>query len=91
MPKKRKSGGKSGSSKGKYNLVQCSNCGKHVPRSKAKAFTKKVSLVDYRMYSELKKQGTLIQTPVKKLYLCVSCAIHKGRISQRAKIERKGG
>ncbi len=43
------------------------------------------------MYSELKKQGAIIQTPVKKSYLCVSCAIHKGRISQRAKIERKSG
>ena len=91
MPKKRKSGGKSGSSKGKYNLVQCTNCGKHVPRSKAKAFTKKVSLVDYRMYTELKKQGTIIQSPTKKSYLCISCAIHKRKIAQRAKSERKSG
>ena len=41
------------------------------------------------MYTELKKQGTIIQTPVKKSYLCISCAIHKGRIAQRAKSERK--
>ena len=90
MQKKRKSGGKSGSSKGKYGLVQCTNCGKQIPRSKAKAFTKKVSLVDYRMYTELKKQGTIIQAPVKKAYMCISCAIHKRKIAQRAKTDRKG-
>jgi ribosomal protein S26 len=66
------------------------NCGKQIPRSKAKAFTKKVSLVDYRMYTELKKQGSLIQAPVKKAYLCISCAIHKRKIAQRAKTDRKG-
>jgi ribosomal protein S26 len=32
MPKKRKSGGKTGSSKGNYNKVQCSKCGRFVPR-----------------------------------------------------------
>ncbi len=32
MPKKRKSGGKTGSSKGNYGKVQCSKCGRFVAR-----------------------------------------------------------
>ena len=55
MPKKRKSGGKSGSSKGNYGKVQCTKCGRFVARSKAKAVTRRTSLVDGRMYTELKK------------------------------------
>jgi len=49
-----------------------------------------VSLVDGRMFSELKKTGTIIQTPQKKAYACISCAVHRHLVSQRAKIERKG-
>ncbi|MHA1104578.1 MAG: 30S ribosomal protein S26e [Promethearchaeota archaeon] len=90
MPKKRKSSGKSGSSKGHYARVQCSKCGRFVPRSKAKTVTRRVSLVDGRMYTELKKQGTIIQTPTKKKYYCISCAVHSGSISQRNKDLRKG-
>ena len=89
IPKKRKSGGKSGSSKGHYSRVQCAKCGRFVPRSKAKAVTKKVSLVDGRMYSELKKSGTIIQAPVKTKYYCISCAVHGHQISQRDKNLRK--
>lgn len=89
MPKKRKSSGKSGSSKGHYARVQCAKCGRFVPRSKAKAVTRRVSLVDGRMYTELKKQGTIMQTPSVKKYYCVSCAIHAGNISQRDKSKRK--
>jgi len=89
MPKKRKSSGKSGSSKGHYARVQCSKCGRSVPRSKAKAVTRRVSLVDSRMYTELKKTGTIIQTPTKKKYYCISCAVHSHQISQRNKDLRK--
>ncbi len=89
MPKKRKSSGKSGSSKGHYARVQCSKCGRFVPRSKAKAVTRRVSLVDGRMYAELKKTGTIIQTPTKKNYYCISCAVHSHQISQRNKNLRK--
>ena len=32
MPKKRKSGGKTGSSKGNYGKVQCTKCGRFVAR-----------------------------------------------------------
>ncbi|MFX0010369.1 MAG: 30S ribosomal protein S26e [Candidatus Hermodarchaeota archaeon] len=90
MPKKRRSGGKTGSSKGQYRTVQCNNCGRFVPRSKAKAVTRRVSLVDGRMYAELKKAGTIIQAPSKTEYYCISCAIHSHNISQRDKNLRKG-
>ncbi len=90
MPKKRKSGGKTGSRKGHYSQVQCTKCGRMVPRSKAKAVTQRVSLVDGRMYAELKKTGTIIQTPSKKKYYCISCAVHSHQISQRNKNLRKG-
>ncbi|MFX1497809.1 MAG: 30S ribosomal protein S26e [Promethearchaeota archaeon] len=89
MPKKRRSGGKSGSRKGQYSKVQCANCGRFVARSKAKAVTRRVSLVDGRMYTELKKTGTIIQAPTKTKYYCISCAIHQHTISQRDKNLRK--
>ncbi|MFX0034589.1 MAG: 30S ribosomal protein S26e [Candidatus Hermodarchaeota archaeon] len=89
MPKKRKSRGRSGSNKGRYSRVQCSNCGRFVARSKAKAVTRRVSLVDGRMYTELKKAGTIIQAPSKTQYYCISCAIHGHQISQRDKNLRK--
>ncbi|MHA2036597.1 MAG: 30S ribosomal protein S26e [Promethearchaeota archaeon] len=89
IPKKRKSGGKSGSRKGQYTKVQCTKCGRTVARSKAKAVTRRVSLVDSRMYTELKKTGTIIQTPTKTKYYCISCAVHQHNVSQRAKSERR--
>ncbi|MCJ7650766.1 MAG: 30S ribosomal protein S26e, partial [Candidatus Lokiarchaeota archaeon] len=64
-------------------------CGRFVPRSKAKAVTRRVSLVDGRMFTELKKTGTIIQSPTKKNYYCISCAIHGHQISQREKNLRK--
>jgi len=60
-----------------------------VARSKAKAVTRRVSLVDSRIFSELKKTGTIIQTPSTKKYFCISCAVHGKNISQRAKAERR--
>ncbi|MBY9010117.1 MAG: 30S ribosomal protein S26e, partial [Candidatus Lokiarchaeota archaeon] len=76
MPKKRRSGGKTGSSKGSHTNVQCNKCGRFVPRSKAKAVTRRTSLVDGRIYAELKKTGTIIQSPSSKKYYCISCAVH---------------
>ncbi|MHA1804857.1 MAG: 30S ribosomal protein S26e [Promethearchaeota archaeon] len=90
IPKKRRSGGHTGSSKGNYGKVQCSNCGRFVARSKAKKFTTKSSLIDSRMYKELKKEGTIILGGTTNKYYCISCAIHKGKVAQRAKVERKG-
>ncbi len=60
-----------------------------VARSKAKAVTRRTSLVDGRMYAELKKTGTIIQTPSTKKYYCISCSIHSRNIAQRAKSERR--
>ncbi len=90
MPKKRKSGGKTGSSKGSYAKVQCVNCGRFIARSKAKAVTRRTSLVDARMYGELKKSGALIMSGQTKKYYCISCAIHTHQVSQREKELRKG-
>lgn len=91
MPKKRKSGGKTGSSKGNYGKVQCTKCGRFVARSKAKAVTRRTNLVDARMYGELKKSGTIIMGGQNKKYYCISCAVHSHQISQRDKNLRKGG
>jgi ribosomal protein S26 len=41
------------------------------------------------MYAELKKEGTIIQTPSKKKYYCISCAVHGHQVSQRDKQLRK--
>lgn len=89
MARKRKSGGKSGSSKGRYKSVQCSKCGRSVPRAKAKVVTGTTRLVDGRMYKELKKDGTIILGGQNRKYLCISCAVHSGVVSQRAKDKRK--
>jgi len=91
MPKKRKSGGKTGSKKGNYGKVQCTKCGRFVARSKAKAVTRRTNLVDARMYGELKKAGTIIMGGQAKKYYCISCAVHSHQISQRDKSLRKGG
>ena len=89
MARKRKSGGKTGSSKGRYKRVQCSKCGRSVPRSKAKVVTQRTRLVDSRMYKELKKEGTVILGGSHRKYLCISCAVHSGVVSQRAEEKRK--
>ncbi|HEY0088264.1 MAG TPA: 30S ribosomal protein S26e [Candidatus Lokiarchaeia archaeon] len=89
MPKKRKSGGSTGSNKGNYAKIQCTNCGRLVARSKAKAITNRTSLVDARMFGELKKTGTIILSGQNTKYYCISCAIHFGAISQREKSLRK--
>ncbi|TXT67085.1 MAG: 30S ribosomal protein S26 [Promethearchaeota archaeon] len=91
ITRKRKSGGKGGSSKGRYKRVQCSKCGRSVPRAKAKVITGQTRLVDGRMYKELKKEGTIILGAQTRKFLCISCAVHSGVVSQRAKDERKTG
>ncbi|TXT58478.1 MAG: 30S ribosomal protein S26e [Promethearchaeota archaeon] len=87
--RKRKSGGKTGSSKGRYKRVQCAKCGRSVPRSKAKVVRSRTRLVDSRMYQELKKEGTVILGGSSRRYLCISCAVHSGKFSQRSKDERR--
>ncbi len=89
LPKKRKSSGKTGSSKGKHRMIQCSKCGRHVARSKAKVVRRRTNLVDGRMHKELKDSGTIIISGQERKFLCISCAVHSGLVSQRAEDERK--
>ena len=89
MPKKRKSGGRAGGSKGKSELVQCSSCSRLVPIDKAKKETKYITLIDPLLARELRKEGTFIPREQTTVYYCVSCAIHRGKIKIRSKEERK--
>jgi ribosomal protein S26 len=41
------------------------------------------------MHKELKKEGTIILGGSHRKYLCISCAVHSGVVSQRAEEERK--
>jgi len=89
MPKKRRSGGRSKGSKGRSEVVQCSNCGAYVPRDKAKRATTWVSLVDPSLSKELRAQGAYIpRQRVLKNY-CISCAVHFGLTKVRARDERR--
>ncbi len=89
MPKKRRSGGKTGSKKGRSELVSCSSCGKLVRREKAKKRTVYSSFVDYQIARELRAQGTRIPRVPTVKYYCVNCAVHRGIVHIRAKEERK--
>ena len=89
MPKKRKSGGRHKGSKGNSSGVQCSKCGRIVPADKVKKVTRSITTVDYRLASELRKEGTVI--PVRRQIdtYCVSCAVHTGKVKVRSKALRK--
>ena len=89
MPKKRKSGGRSGGKRGRASAVHCHSCGKLVPTDKAKKYSIYVSAVDYRLAKELKDEGAHIPRQKKIAYYCVSCAIHRGRTNIRAKSDRR--
>jgi small subunit ribosomal protein S26e len=89
MPVKRKSRGRSKGSKGKGALVQCCSCGQQVPRDKAKRVSRRVSLVDSRLYKELRQRGTYIASRTETKYYCVSCAVHRGVVKVRSKNERR--
>ena len=88
MPKKRKSRGRSKGGKGRSGLVQCSICGGLVPRDKAKKRTTYVSPVDATLARELRAKGTYIARTRVENWLCVSCAVHRGMVKVRAKVER---
>ena len=90
MPKKRKSGGRSGGKRGRATGVQCHSCGKLVPSDKAKKFSVYSSAVDYRLAKELRDEGTIIPRQKKIAYYCISCSIHRGRTNIRAKNDRRG-
>lgn len=89
MPKKRSSGGRSKGGKGRSGMVQCSYCGAQVPRDKAKRQTRYTSLVDSRIFKELRDQGARIQRTKTVKYLCISCAVHRGVVKVRSKVDRK--
>ncbi|MHA1729750.1 MAG: 30S ribosomal protein S26e [Promethearchaeota archaeon] len=87
MPKKRKNSGKRHS--GKNVQVQCSKCGRQVPRSKATKVSRRVSLVDGAIAKELRAMGTVMEQRSVTKYLCVSCAIHTHTINIRSSDDRK--
>ena len=91
MPVKRKSRGRAKGSKGKGALVQCCGCGQQVPRDKAKRVSRRVSLVDSRLYKELRQKGTYIASRTETTYYCISCAVHRGVVKVRSKNERRKG
>ncbi|MHA1973772.1 MAG: 30S ribosomal protein S26e [Candidatus Hodarchaeales archaeon] len=89
MGKKRKSGGRTKGKKGNLSKVQCSSCGRMIPRDKAKRKTSYKTLVDYAIGKELRQQGTHVARVPYVRYFCVSCAIHRHQVKIRAADERK--
>ncbi|UCG44610.1 MAG: 30S ribosomal protein S26e [Candidatus Bathyarchaeota archaeon] len=89
MPVKRKSRGRSKGGKGKGGLVQCNKCGQQVPRDKAKKISRRVSLVDSRLFKELRQKGTYMASQTATKYYCVSCAVHSGVVKVRSRDERR--
>ena len=89
MPVKRKSRGRSKGGKGRSSQVQCCICGEMVPRDKAKKVSRRVSMVDSRLFKELRQKGAYITSRVDTKYYCVSCAVHRGVVKVRAKDKRK--
>ena len=90
MTKKRASRGRSKGGKGHSTLVQCSNCGRWVPRDKAKRVTSRLSLVDPSLAKELRAGGTYIAAPTIMKSYCVSCAVYYGVVKVRSEQERRG-
>ncbi|MCY3411051.1 MAG: 30S ribosomal protein S26e [Candidatus Heimdallarchaeota archaeon] len=90
MPKKRKSGGRSGGKRGNTNNEQCHNCGRQVPADKIKKVTKYVSIVDPSMRKELQAAGAVLPRRRVTQNYCISCAIHSGQRKIRSKTKRKG-
>ncbi|NHJ02735.1 MAG: 30S ribosomal protein S26e [Candidatus Heimdallarchaeota archaeon] len=89
MAKKRKSGGRSKGGKGNLGKVQCSSCGRLVPRDKAKRKTSYKTLVDFAIGKELRQSGTHIARVPFVKYYCVSCAIHRHHVKIRSEDDRK--
>ncbi len=89
MAKKRRSGGRTGSSSGRDSRVQCAKCGSIVPRGKAKRITKRVNLVDRQIEKELRAAGALLPSREVSRWYCISCAIHSHKLNIRSKSNRK--
>jgi small subunit ribosomal protein S26e len=69
--------------------VQCSNCGKLVPRDKAKKRTTRASFVDPQLARELRRQGTYLPVRETTKWYCISCAVHRGVVRIRPREQRK--
>jgi len=89
MVKKRKSSGRSKS--GATGMVQCTKCGRSVPRDKAKKKTRYKSFVDPKIAKELRAQGAQFSRHQSIGYYCVKCAVHYGMVKIRSKVDRKKG
>ena len=89
LSKKRKSRGRSKGGKGSAVMIQCSHCGRPVPRDKAKRETRWTSLVDPSLARELRSQGTYIARERVVKFYCVSCAVHFGLTKVRSEDERR--
>ncbi len=90
MTKKRKSGGRSKGGKGRSKSIQCSMCGKTVPRDKAKRKESYTSFVDPQLGRELRREGAIIPRMKTLKYYCINCAVHRGVVKIRSRAARKG-
>ena len=89
MPKKRKSGGRTGSKSGRDGTVHCVKCGRLTPRGKAKRVTKYVSLVDGTIGKELRDAGAIVPRRQVSQWYCISCAIHMHKVHIRSSDDRR--
>ena len=89
MTKKRKSRGRSKGGKGSAVMIQCSHCGRPVPRDKAKRETRWTSLVEPSLARELRAHGTYIARERVVKFYGFSCAFLFGLTRVRAAEERR--
>nr|MDO8081554.1 30S ribosomal protein S26e [Candidatus Freyarchaeota archaeon] len=89
LPQKRKSRGRAKGSAGRKAVVQCSGCGKMVPRDKAKRVTRYTTMVDPMIGRELRQQGAYIPRTKEIKTYCINCAVHRKVTRVRSKDDRK--
>ena len=88
MPKKRRSGGRTSSKSGRDGSVQCSKCGRLVPRGKAKRVTSYVRFIEGSIAKELRDSGTILPQRQISSWYCISCAIHTHKVHIRSSEDR---
>ncbi len=59
--------------RGKETTVYCDNCGRSIPRNKAVAYEKGISIS-----TDLHTENDVRFFERKKVYYCISCGKHKG-------------
>lgn len=89
MPLKRASRGRRKGGKGRSGNVQCDNCGRNVPKDKAKKISTRINLVDHQLARELREQGAYIPTSIVTKTFCISCGIHFKVLKIRSEDERR--